>query len=70
MGWHVFEERQQIYGELSAERGPGGETPTAEEVDAAMKAYRWRLAAERAEREREAAERRHAGGRFVVRPGE
>ena len=51
--WHVFEERQQFYGELSAERGPDGETPTAEEVDAAMEAYRRRIAAERAEWERE-----------------
>ena len=48
-----FEERQQFYGELSAERGPGEQSPTAEEVDAAMEAYRRRIAAERAEWERE-----------------
>ncbi len=57
--WEEVEERQQIYGELSAERGPGEEPPTSEEVDAALEAYRRRLAAEGAEREREE-------GRFVV----
>ena len=68
--WHVFEERQEIYGELSAERGPGEEPPTAEEVDAAMEAYWRRIATERAEWEREAAKRRYAEGWFVVNPSD
>lgn len=59
--WEEFQERQEFYGELSAERSPGGETPTAEEVDAALESYRRRLAAE-------AAERRRGEGWFVVKP--
>ncbi|PLS81219.1 MAG: hypothetical protein CYG60_26025 [Actinobacteria bacterium] len=59
--WEVFEERQQFYGELSAERGPGGEPPTAEEVDAAIEVYRRRLDAE-------AAEWRREEGWFFVNP--
>ncbi len=58
-GWADFEERQQFYGELSAERGPDEEPPTSEEVDAALEAYRRRLETEAAERVREE-------GRFYV----
>ncbi|MDP9456346.1 MAG: hypothetical protein M3Q49_01310 [Actinomycetota bacterium] len=53
------EEEWLFYLEMRAERGPGEEPPTAEEVDAALEAYRRRLAAEAAKWVREE-------GRFVV----